>query len=141
MLLSLKLKYPESIFLLRGAHQDRKINKYMGFGDECSYKLKQNIDDQNSVWNQINKVFDRMPIAALVQSSILCVHGGIGSTLRNLNEIQAITKPYKINLQPKTRQEKIINELIWSDPCRGSQSPFVPNSEHDYFKLKNVKIS
>jgi hypothetical protein len=40
MLLSLKLKYPESIFLLRGAHEDRKINKYMGFGDECAYKLK-----------------------------------------------------------------------------------------------------
>lgn len=33
LLLSLKLKYPENVFLLRGSHEDRRINKFMGFGD------------------------------------------------------------------------------------------------------------
>lgn len=33
MLFSLKLKYPENVFLLRGAHEDRRVNKFMGFGD------------------------------------------------------------------------------------------------------------
>jgi protein phosphatase len=33
MLFALKLKYPENVHLLRGAHEDKKINKSMGFGD------------------------------------------------------------------------------------------------------------
>lgn len=40
LLFTLKLKYPENIFLLRGSHEDIKINKNMGFGDECEMKLK-----------------------------------------------------------------------------------------------------
>lgn len=35
LLFTLKMKYPENIFLLRGSHEDIKINKSMGFGDEC----------------------------------------------------------------------------------------------------------
>ena len=57
MLFSLKLKYPENVFLLRGAHEDRRVNKFMGFGDECAFKLKENVDDPYSVWNQVNRLF------------------------------------------------------------------------------------
>ncbi len=66
------------------------------------------------------------------------MHGGIGSTARTLADIEAIPKPFKINYEPKTKEEKIAYELIWSDPCRNGESEFLPNSEHDYFKLKNV---
>ena len=36
LLLALKLKYPRQIFLLRGSHEDRNINKDDGFGSECA---------------------------------------------------------------------------------------------------------
>mmetsp|Transcript_29817 Transcript_29817/g.27299 ORF Transcript_29817/g.27299 Transcript_29817/m.27299 type:complete len:97 (+) Transcript_29817:736-1026(+) len=36
LLLSLKLKYPEQFHLLRGAHEDIKINRNYGFGEECA---------------------------------------------------------------------------------------------------------
>jgi len=75
----------------------------MGFGDECAYKLKENIDDPYSVWNQINRIFDKLPLAAVVEDSILCVHGGIGNTARNLADIETIPKPFKINYEPKTK--------------------------------------
>lgn len=33
LLFSLKVKYPENVIMLRGAHEDRLINRSMGFGD------------------------------------------------------------------------------------------------------------
>lgn len=42
------------------------INKYMGFGDECATKLNQNIDTPNSCFLAINKVFQKLPLAAIV---------------------------------------------------------------------------
>ena len=40
MLFSLKIRYPDSIYLIRGSHEDKIINRSMGFGDECQSKLK-----------------------------------------------------------------------------------------------------
>ena len=40
LLFSLKIKFPDNIVLLRGGHEDRQINKVMGFGDECALKFK-----------------------------------------------------------------------------------------------------
>ena len=33
LLFALKLKHPEDIHLLRGSHEDKRINRFMGFGD------------------------------------------------------------------------------------------------------------
>jgi protein phosphatase len=68
--------------MLRGHHEDYKINKIYGFGDECAMKFAEDINEPNSVFMKINKVFEYMPLCAVVEDKILCVHGGIGSTLR-----------------------------------------------------------
>ena len=39
LLLALKLRYPDQIHLLRGHHEDRRINKIFGFADECHLKF------------------------------------------------------------------------------------------------------
>jgi len=66
MLLALKLKYPRQIFLLRGNHEDRNVNKYLGFGQECAQRFNENIDDPNSVFQKINDLFEWMPLGALL---------------------------------------------------------------------------
>lgn len=106
-LFALKLKHPENIHLLRGAHEDRKVNRAMGFGDECTTKLKENIDDMDSIFQRINRCFEKLPIAALVENSVLCVHGGIGLTLRTIDEIDSIQRPLEIQHDPKTTNQKI----------------------------------
>ncbi len=39
MLFALKLKHPDSVHLVRGKHDDMKVNKVFGFAEECSYRL------------------------------------------------------------------------------------------------------
>lgn len=36
LLMALKLKYPKQIFLLRGNHEDRTVNKHLGLAQECA---------------------------------------------------------------------------------------------------------
>jgi len=50
LLLALKVKYPKQIHLLRGSHEDRRINIIAGFGEECWVRLKENIEEPDSVF-------------------------------------------------------------------------------------------
>ena len=75
----------------------------MGFGDECQTKLKENIESPDSFFQKCNKIFTKLPLAALVDGSYLCIHGGIGSTLSRIEEIEDIKKPIVVNHDPKTR--------------------------------------
>ena len=64
--MALKLKYPKQIFMLRGNHEDRNVNKYLGFGDECTKRLSEDINQASSVFSKINEMFDYLPLAAIV---------------------------------------------------------------------------
>lgn len=79
LLMALKLKYPDHIHLLRGKHEDICLNRICGLGEECSMRLGENINDPNSAFQAINKVFDLLPLAAAIEDKFLCLNGGIGN--------------------------------------------------------------
>jgi hypothetical protein len=41
----------------------------------------------NTMWEAINRVFDYMPIAAVIADAIFCAHGGIGNTLFSIEDV------------------------------------------------------
>jgi len=77
--MALKIKYPDHIQLLRGKHEDSMVNRICGFGEECSIRLGENINDPNSCFNMINTVFEFMPLAVAIEDKFLCVNSGIGA--------------------------------------------------------------
>jgi serine/threonine-protein phosphatase PP1 catalytic subunit len=75
LLLAYKIKYPENFFLLRGNHESATINRMYGFYDECKRRYSINL------WKIFNDCFNLMPVAALIDEKIFCLHGGISPEL------------------------------------------------------------
>ena len=104
LLFSFKIRYPENFFLLRGNHECEYINNQFGFSDECI----QNYD--LDIWRTFNEVFNCLPIAALIDDKIFCVHGGLSPSLMNLDNLRNIKRPTDVP------EEGLLCDLLWSDP-------------------------
>jgi len=104
LLLAYKIKYPKNIYLLRGNHECESINRTYGFFDEC--KRRYNI----KLWKYFSDCFNWLPIAALVNERILCMHGGISPELTDLNSIKKILRPTEVP------DKGLLCDLLWSDP-------------------------
>ena len=66
LMMAIKVKYPKQIFLLRGNHEDKNVNRYLGFGEECTKRLGEDINLASSVFAKINEMFEYLPLAAIV---------------------------------------------------------------------------
>lgn len=116
LLFALKVKHPNQIHLIRGNHEDPTINAIYGFRDECRRRLKEETEDPESCWNKFNRAFEWLPVGALVEDRILCLHGGIGGSLSSVAEITSMQRPLHVAQIPQTPFEQRITDLLWSDP-------------------------
>ena len=104
LLLAYKIKYPENFFLLRGNHECASINRIYGFYDEC--KRRYNI----KLWKTFTDCFNCLPVAAIIDEKIFCMHGGLSPELSSIDQIKRIMRPTDV---PDTG---LLCDLLWSDP-------------------------
>lgn len=116
LLLALKIKYPDAVYLIRGQTEDRPANQLKGLADECGVKFQEDSTTTGSIYSRLNSLFELLPLAAVVGDLILCVHGGIGQTWRTLEELDQIPRPITINKTSTDPRMKIVNDAIFSDP-------------------------
>ena len=109
LLLALKVKYSSAFHILRGSHDDLEVSKAFGLGEECKAKLGENINDSKSIFRKLCDLFEYLPIAAIVNNQILCVHSGIGEHVKTLNDLN-LKKPYNLFDSP------IAQEILWATP-------------------------
>lgn len=69
-LLVFKAKWPDRVTLLRGNHESRQVTQVYGFYDECMKKY-----GNANLWRFCCRLFDLMPIGALIDNEVLCIHG------------------------------------------------------------------
>ncbi|KAL3762767.1 hypothetical protein ACHAW5_000203 [Stephanodiscus triporus] len=145
-LLAMKLMLPQKVFLLRGNHETRDVNgweEHYGvrsfihqcrdrFGDDLGYK----------VWELTNSTFDRMPLAAVIDQDIFCVHGGIprpvsdssveGGRIKdilNVSKVAGINPPYE---HEEDDYQQVASDCIWSDPASEDQENYSVDKETGY---------
>ncbi|CDR94993.1 kelch repeat domain containing/Serine/threonine protein phosphatase protein, putative [Babesia bigemina] len=139
LLFALKCKYPTQIHLLRGNHEDPGINAIYGFQDECRRRLREDCESPYSFWNSVNKIFEMLPLGALIEKKILCVHGGIGKTIHHVSDIEEIVRPITVAPVPKNEQDQKILDILWSDPTDSdSVLGTIPNEVRDPDKVGHI---
>jgi protein phosphatase len=138
LLMSLKIKYPNQIHLLRGNHEDRWINGAFGFHAECVNRL--NEDPENpTVFNAFNDFFDRLPLAAIVNDTVLCLHGGIGSSITSISDIEKIKRPLEVIHEVTNIDQQLVVDILWSDPTDSDiETGIQPNSTRDPTGVGNI---
>jgi len=117
LLMALKLKYPETVYLLRGSHEDRLINAVYGFGEECTNRLHENINEPGSIFQMINNAFAWLPIAATIEKKIFCIHGGIGPNINKIEDLNKISRPIELSQEISPIEQGILLNALWSDPA------------------------
>ncbi|CAA7405550.1 unnamed protein product [Spirodela intermedia] len=120
LLLAYKIKYPVNFFLLRGNHESASVNRIYGFYDECKRRFNVRL------WKISNDCFNCLPVAALVDGKIFCVHGGISPDLKNLDQIRNLARPTDVP------DAGLLCDLLWSDPSRDVQGWGIHDSGFSY---------
>ena len=140
LLMALKIKYPEKIHLLRGNHEDRAINCNFGFYDECQMRLScDSMGDELNVFRVINDFFDYLPLVAIIEDEIVCVHGGIGRSFDNISDVEKMKRPIRVVHEAQTKQEQIVMDILWSDPTDDdSQTGIQANPNRDIKSCGNI---
>jgi diadenosine tetraphosphatase ApaH/serine/threonine PP2A family protein phosphatase len=140
LLLAIFCKYPSYVFLLRGNHEFSHINRLYGFYDEIV-----NMYGDPCLWGEFQTIFTRLPLVAILDSKIFCVHGGLSPKLTSLDQITSLQLPIV-----SYESDSMIADLVWSDPndrilgygenSRGSGVSFGPNAVKAFLRSVGLNL-
>ncbi|CAN1279423.1 Serine/threonine-protein phosphatase PP1 isozyme 4 [Linum perenne] len=74
--------------------------------DECKRRYSVRL------WKLFTDSFNCLPVAALIEEKILCMHGGLSPDLHSLDQIRNLPRPTSIP------DSGLLCDLLWSDPSK-----------------------
>lgn len=117
LLFAFKVKYPENFFLLRGNHECHNLAYIYGFNrslleweGKTRLALSGNNQKDCKLFKRFITVFEQMPVAALIDDKILCMHGGLSQELNDYRDIEMIERPTDIP------DQGLLCDILWADP-------------------------
>lgn len=104
-LFAFKCMCPSAMYLSRGNHESRSMNKIYGFEGEVRSKLSETFVELFA------EVFCFLPLAHVINQKVFVVHGGLfsvdGVKLSDIRAIDRFCEP---------PEEGLMCEVLWSDP-------------------------
>lgn len=105
LLILFKVRYKDRMFLLRGNHESKSVTLQYGFYDECIKKY-----GTANVWMRITELFNYLPVSALIDNKVMCMHGGLSPQMDMIDMLNDIDRFADVPF------EGCICDLLWSDP-------------------------
>uniref|UniRef100_A0A914H4B7 Serine/threonine-protein phosphatase n=1 Tax=Globodera rostochiensis TaxID=31243 RepID=A0A914H4B7_GLORO len=112
LLLCYKARFPDRFILLRGNHECSRINRNYGFLGEIKSRYGQ--QNAHEIWMLFNDTFAWLPYTALIGGRILCMHGGLCSSMNSLQQFRELRRPM---LDPPNPSLEL--DVLWADPQPG----------------------
>ncbi|PKA53808.1 Serine/threonine-protein phosphatase 5 [Apostasia shenzhenica] len=104
-LFAFKCMAPSAMYLARGNHESKSMNKIYGFEGEVRSKLSETFVELFA------EVFCCLPLAHVINEKVFVVHGGLfsvdGVRLSDIKSIDRFCEP---------PEEGLMCEILWSDP-------------------------
>ncbi|TVY65574.1 Serine/threonine-protein phosphatase 2B catalytic subunit [Lachnellula suecica] len=120
---SLKIWYPNTLWLLRGNHECRHLTDYFTFKLECKHKYSERI------YEACMDSFCALPLAAVMNKQFLCIHGGLSPELHTLDDLKSIDR----FREPPTHG--LMCDILWADPLE----EFGQEKTSEYFIHNHVR--
>ncbi|CAO2814590.1 unnamed protein product [Amaranthus hypochondriacus] len=137
-LFAFKCMCPSAMYLSRGNHESRSMNKIYGFEGEVKSKLN------DTFVELFAEVFCCLPLAHVINEKVFVVHGGLfsvdGVKLSDIRAIDRFCEP---------PEEGLMCEVLWSDPQhlpgrgpskRGVGLSFGPDVTERFLKDNNLDL-
>jgi serine/threonine-protein phosphatase PP1 catalytic subunit len=139
LLICLKIQNPDKLFCLRGNHECGPISRIYGFYDEV--KRRFNV----KMWKTFCDVFNALPLAAIIDDKIFCVHAGLSPEI--MSDVSAVSK---VKRPCDVPEDGLVCDLLWSDPepditgwaenDRGVSYVFGPDIVTDYLDKNDFDL-
>ncbi|KAF3935689.1 hypothetical protein ABW19_dt0207594 [Dactylella cylindrospora] len=107
LLFAYKWLFPKGFYINRGNHEADQMNKVYGFEGECKAKYTER------VYKLFSESFSALPLAHLIGSKYLVLHGGLFSDdTVTLDDIRKLDR----HSQRQPGNEGLMMEMLWTDP-------------------------
>lgn len=123
IILNLKKKYPDHVFLLRGNHEELSVGQYYGFLASCIKRF--DYEKGQNVFQRFNDLFEHLPVMVVLANGVVAVHGGVP-----VSEINSLTD---------LTHDEDIAEIRWNDPTEEIDN-FIFNYKRGCYYLFGKKV-
>ena len=111
-----KIIWSDRVFIIRGNHEFEFLCAQCGF-------LSQLVEEYpaSNLMEAFLCAFSQMPLAAVVDGTVFCVHGGLGPKMSGLAQMGELQRPIT------GFGNDVLDSMLWSDPSADVEG-FVPSN-------------
>ena len=123
----MKVLFPNNVYVIRGNHEFVETTENLGFLAEIH-----SLYGSREVFDSFMEVFSYLPLGARINGDIICLHGGIGPNVCDMDAVASIARPIR------GYGNEVVTDVLWSDPT--TQLPMYFPSTRGYGALYGVIV-